>query len=190
MKKIYYLMLLAFMSMAMTSCDSWDSPYYVEDIVGSWVSYYGHDSYGEYDILGYDVVRYDFYSNYTGRYTYYSRYGLDYVNFDWDTRGDRLFINYYDGDREFLYYGYDRNGDLIMATDSHFYNYTAYRPAGMYYEPAKEMAPASSTEGLGENKVEKVAKVEKVERKSDTTIKAASRAVKARSEVTTIKETD
>ena len=175
MKKIYYLMLLAFMSMAMTLCDSWDSPYYVEDIVGSWVSYYGHDGYGEYDILGYDVVRYDFYTNYTGRYTYYSHYGLSYVDFDWNTRGDRLIIHYYDGDVEYLYYGYDRNGDLIMATDSHFYHYTAYRPAGMYYEPAKELTSGveGTTEGLG---------VKKAEQKS-TTVKAASRAVKARSEV-------
>ena len=62
-----------------------------------------------------------------------------YVDFDWNIRGDRLIIYYYDGDVEYLYYGYDRNGDLIMATDSHFYHYTAYRPAGMYYEPAKDV---------------------------------------------------
>ena len=88
MKKIYYMMLMAMMSVAMVSCDDWDwdSPYYVDDIVGSWESYYGCDGYYEYDILGYDVVRYDFYANHTGRYTYYSSYyGLDYVDFDWDT---------------------------------------------------------------------------------------------------------
>lgn len=137
MKKLYYIMLLAVMSIAMTSCDGWDSPYYVDDIVGSWESYYGHDGYVEYDIMGYDVVRYDFYANHTGRYTYYSYYGLSYVDFDWDTYGNRLYIRYYDGDSEYLYYGYDRAGYLIMALDSRFYRYTVYRPSG-YWAPAKE----------------------------------------------------
>ena len=105
MKKIYFMMLMASIMLSMTSCDGWDSPYYVDDIVGSWTSEYGHDYYGDYDIWGYDVVRYDFYSNYTGRYTYYSAYGLSYVDFDWDTRGNRLYIRYYDGDFESLYYG-------------------------------------------------------------------------------------
>ena len=141
MKKIYYLMLLALvsMTMTMTSCHDWDSPYYYDDIVGSWVSYYGHDGYGEYDILGYDVVRYDFYSNHTGRYTYYSYYGLSYVDLDWDTYRDRLVIYYYDGDSDYLYYGFDRNGDLLLALDSHFYQYTAYRPTGIYYENGKAL---------------------------------------------------
>ena len=139
MKKIYNMLLLAVLSMTMFSCSDWDSPFYVEDIVGSWLSYYGHDGYGEYDILGYDQVRFDFYSNYTGRYTYYSYYGLSYVDFDWSTHGNRLIIRYYDGDSEYLYYGYDRNGDLILATDSRFYQYTAYRPVGMYYDKAKDM---------------------------------------------------
>ncbi len=137
MKKLYYIMLLAVMSFAMTSCDGWDSPYYVDDIVGSWESYYGHDGYREYDIMGYDVVRYDFYANHTGRYTYYSYYGLSYVDFDWETYGNRLYIRYDGGDSEYLYYGYDRAGYLIMALDSHFYRYTVYRPSG-YWAPAKE----------------------------------------------------
>jgi len=138
MKKIYNMLLLAVLTMTMFSCSEWDSPYYVDDIVGSWVSYYGHDGRGDYDILGYDQVWYDFYSNYTGRYTYYSYYGMRYLNFDWDTYGDRLIIHYEDGTREYLYYGYDRNGDLILATDSRFYQYTAYRPAGYYYDKAKD----------------------------------------------------
>lgn len=168
MKKIYY-MLLAALSMSMVSCDGWDSPYYVQDIVGSWVSYYGHDGYGEYDILGYDQVRFDFYGNYTGRYTYYSYYGLDYVDFDWETFGDRLVIYYYDGTREYLYYGYDRNGDLILSTDSHFYQYTAYRPGGAFYEPAKEdMADKT--------------KVAKSLEANKTKVNSVSRAIKARGE--------
>jgi len=138
MKKFYMIMMLALLSMTMVSCGDWDSPYYVEDIVGSWVSEYGSDGYRSYDIRGYDVVRYDFYQNHTGRYTYYSAYGMEYVYFDWETRGNRLFINYDDGDFEDLYYGYDDYGYLILSLDRHFYQYTAYRQVGAYYEPAKE----------------------------------------------------
>ena len=46
------MLLLAALSMTMVSCDdNWDSPYYVDDIVGSWISYYGHYMKGEYDII-------------------------------------------------------------------------------------------------------------------------------------------
>ena len=78
--------------------------------------------------MGYDVVRYDFYYNHTGRYTYYSVYGLDFVDFDWETRGNRLFIRYYDGDSENLYYRIDESGYLLLALDAQFTIYTAYRP--------------------------------------------------------------
>ena len=178
MKKIYFYMMLmvASMTVMLTSCDGWDSPYYADDIVGSWVSYYGHNGYGTYDLIGDNVVRYDFYRDYTGRFTHYSYYGLDYVvDFDWYTSGDRLIIHYYDGDSDYLYYGFDRNGDLLMATDSRFYNYTAYRPIGYYYEPAKEMPAADSDSAVGKS-------IEKVEKKSSE--KAASRAVKSRAELT------
>ena len=163
MKKIYFISMLALLSM-MVSCNGWDSPYYVEDIVGSWVSEYGSDGYGTYDILGYDVVRYDFYYNHTGRYTYYSMYGLSYVDFDWETRGDRLFINYYDGDYENLYYGFDDYGYLILSLDRRFYQYTAYRAAGTspYYEPAKEL-PEDAPK-LAPREGEKVSKVKSVTR--------------------------
>lgn len=163
MKKIYYMMLLALLTITVTSCRDWDSPYYIDSIVGSWVSEYGHDYRGDYDILGYDVVRYDFYSNYTGRYSYYSAYGLSYVDFDWETRGDRLYIRYYDGDFESLYYGYDSYGYLILSTDYHYRQYTAYRPAGMYYEPSHDGPRMARKQG------------------GDTTaVKSVSRAIKAR----------
>lgn len=168
MKKIYYIMMLALLSMTVSSCQDWDSPYYVDDIVGSWVSEFGADYYGTYDILGYDVVRYDFYYNNTGRYTYYSYYGLDYVDFDWYTRGNRLIINYYDGDYENLYYGFDSYGYLILSLDRHFYEYTAYRPGGYYYEPAKEMPDGGP----------KLAPAEGTEKTS--TVKSVSRGIKAR----------
>jgi hypothetical protein len=152
MKKLYFYMMTAMMALTMASCSNWDStyydtPYYIEDIVGSWVSEYGGDSYGEYGIYGYDVVYYDFFNNHTGRYTYYSAFGWDYVDFDWDTRGNRLFIRYYDGDYENLYYGFDSYNYLILSLDPYFYQYTAYAPNGRYYEPAKTMdkAPAKQS---------------------------------------------
>lgn len=175
MKKLYFnmMLLLASMTMMLSSCDGWDSPYYVDDIVGSWVSYYGDDGYREYDILGYDVVRYDFYSNYTGRYTFYSYRGLDYVDFDWYTSGNRLIIHYYDGDSEYLFYGYDRNGDLILSLDSRFYQFTAYRPVGVYYEPGKAL-PELDDKAKADLTAKKVDK---------STAAPLSRAVKARTEV-------
>ena len=103
MKKIYYMLLLAVLAVTMTSCDGWNSPYRIDSIVGSWESYYGYNGQYEYDILGQDVVRYDFYANHTGRYTFYDRwYGLSYVDFDWETYSDRLIIRYDDGDSDYL----------------------------------------------------------------------------------------
>ena len=172
MKKFYLISMLALMMLSLSSCHDrdWNSAYYVEDIVGSWVSEFGTDYYGSYDIRGYDVVRYDFFYNYTGRYTYYSAYGLDYVDFDWETRGNRLFIRYYDGDFENLYYGFDDYGYLILSTDSRFYNYTAYRPTGgYYYEPGKELSDSDAK-----------LKAPDEGAKATTEVKSVSRAIKAR----------
>jgi len=168
MKKIYNLLLFAVLVLVTTSCNhEWDSPYYVDDIVGSWESYYGCQGNYEYDIVGYDRVRYDFYANHTGRYTYYDRYyGLSYVDFDWQSYGDQLVIRYYDGDSDFLYYGYDRNGDLLLALDSRFYQYTAYRPSG-YWSPAKELKSSD----------------DKAVVKGDVIKTTTSRAVKSREEI-------
>jgi len=175
MKKIYYMMLLALVSMTMVSCHDWDSPYpyYYEDLVGSWVSEYGHDYYGDYDIYGYDAVRYDFFSNYTGNYCYYDYYGqYRSIGFDWDVRNGRLFIRYYDGDSEYLYYGFDDYGYLLLSTDSRFFQYTAYRPTGMYYEPAKTM-PGDETSKVGNQAGVERAKVK---------VKSVTKAIKARDE--------
>ena len=135
------MLLLAVISMTFVSCDEWDSPYYVDDIVGSWESYYGYDGYGEYDIMGYDVVRYDFYSNYTGRYTFYSHMGLYYIDFVWDTNAHRLQIWYDDGDYEDLYYGFNEYRYLVLSTSRRYRQYTVYRPVGFYYEQENRIDP-------------------------------------------------
>lgn len=155
MKKIYYLLLLALVSVTVSSCHDWDSPYYVDDIVGSWESYYGYDGRYEYDIQGYDVVRYDFYGNHTGRYTYYSIRGLSYVDFVWETYDYRLIIRYDDGDVEYLYYGFERNGDLMLSLDRNFQRYTAYRPSGFYWEEFKDNAVKQGLEVIHEKSVKK-----------------------------------
>lgn len=176
MKKIYYLLLLALVSMTvtMTSCDDWDEPWDgpfsngMKSIEGSWVSEYGHDFYGEYDIWGYDVVCFEFYGNHTGRYTYYSAYHIYCVGFDWNIySNNRLCIDYYDGDWEDLYFGFDRYGYLILSTDSWFNEYTAYYSGGMRYVSDGEISPYGPRNGA---------------RKSDsvTMVKSVSRGIKAR----------
>ena len=102
--------------------------YQMDNIVGTWISEYVVDSYGRYNIEERDVVSFVFNENNTGRYTYNSPYGQAYVDLDWETRGNRLYIRYYDGDYENLYYWIDESGYLLLALDAQFTIYTAYRP--------------------------------------------------------------
>lgn len=170
MKKIYYLMMVAALSVMMVSCSDWDSPYYVDDITGRWVTEYGCDVYGTYPLTGFDAVWYDFYGNHMGRYTFYDEYTyiLCYVDFEWETRGNRLFIRYYDGDFDNLYYGYDDYGYLVLSTDRYFHEYTVYRPAGLYYEPDKSLTQDSNDSLHKETSTDKVK------------VKSVTRAIKAR----------
>ena len=102
--------------------------YQMDNIVGCWISEYGVDSYGRYDIAERDVVSFVFNEDNTGRYTYNSPYGQAYVELDWETCGNRLYIRYYDGDYENLYYRIDESGYLLLALNAQFTIYTAYRP--------------------------------------------------------------
>lgn len=172
-------MMLAVMAITMASCNDYDSHYYYDtppyydDIVGGWASSFGRDAMGDFELYGTDVVYYDFYSNGTGRYTYYDTYYLEwaYIGFDWYTRRDLLYIDYYDGQYETLYYDFDRYGYLILATDRYFYEYVAYRPSnGYYYAPAKTQED-DSTATTGDL----VTKSE-----SNVKFKSLSRAIKAR----------
>lgn len=97
-------------------------------IIGTWISEYSVDSYGQYDIVERDVVSFVFNEDNTGRFTYSSPYGQAYVDLDWETHGDRLYIRYYDGDSDELYYRIDESGYLLLALDAQFTMYTAYRP--------------------------------------------------------------
>ena len=93
-----------------------------------------------------------------------------YVDFDWDAYGSNLIIRYYDGDTDYLYYDFDRNGDLLLSLDRDFYHYTAYRPSG-FWAPATEMSKVSNNAA-------------KESSKSSVT----SRAVKSKGELTETKE--
>jgi hypothetical protein len=53
---------------------------------------------------------------------------MAYVDLDWETRGDRLYIRYYEDDTENLYYRIDESGYMLLALDARFTTYTAYRP--------------------------------------------------------------
>jgi hypothetical protein len=97
-------------------------------IVGTWISEYGVDSYGRYDILENDMVSFVFNEDHTGRYIFYTNQGMAYVDLDWETRGDRLYIRYYEDDTENLYYRIDESGYMLLALDARFTTYTAYRP--------------------------------------------------------------
>ena len=93
MKKFYYMLLLAVISMTMVSCDEWECewdtpPYYTHNVFGSWESYCEFDGYDEYHILGSDVESFEFYDNYRGRYYFYSRMGFSFIEFNWTTYND------------------------------------------------------------------------------------------------------
>ena len=150
MKKIYYMLLLAVISMTFVSCDEhsvyWDTPdyRYIDNILGTWESYYGYDSYGEYDIRGYDIERFDFYGNYLGRYYYYSAMGWTYINFQWAASENKISIWYENGDFESMYWGINHYGDLVLSYDWKYREYTVFRPAGYYYEQGKNLDPSQA----------------------------------------------
>ena len=97
-------------------------------LVGTWISEYGVNSHGRYDILEHDVVSFAFNEDHTGRYTYYSPYGLEYTDLYWETSCGRLYIRYSDGFFDNLCYWIDDSGYLLLALDVQFTIYTAYRP--------------------------------------------------------------
>ena len=142
MKKYYYILLLAVISMTSVSCDEWvfyDTPPAVcsASIVGSWESDYEYDGYAAYNIRGYDVVSLDFYKDHTGCYYFYSDWGLSYIDFEWNICGNRIQLWYEDDYYEELYYGYKDNGFLMLSQSPYFDYYIVYRSVSVYYEQGK-----------------------------------------------------
>ena len=102
----------------------------VNDITGSWYSEYFVDEEGQYNVPESIAVGFDFYSDYTGRYSYRNKDGWAYTGLRWKQQGELLFIWYDDGDYERLFCKIDENGYLLMSLYSDYHNYTAYRPEG------------------------------------------------------------
>jgi len=96
-------------------------------IAGSWVSEYSVDNYGEYVISDTDAVSFDFQNNHKGQYSWYNLQNVAWIDLTWEQQFRRLYIWYYDGDHEELYYKIDQNGHLLLALDKQFTTYTAYR---------------------------------------------------------------
>lgn len=102
----------------------------VNDITGSWYSEYFVDEEGQYNVPESIAVGFDFYSDYTGRYSYRNKDGWAYTGLRWKQQGELLFIWYDDGEYERLFCKIDENGYLLMSLYSDYHNYTAYRPEG------------------------------------------------------------
>ena len=144
MEKIKFLLLTAFMSTVMFSCErGWgDEPQYMSDadIVGCWEAYCANDGYGEFDIWDTDKDRYEFYSDGTGQYIYFSRYGFTYFDFDWETRSNGTVKIWYDnGDWDEFYYSFNCYDDLILSDSRNFHRYVVYRYEGFYYDKEKTL---------------------------------------------------
>ena len=141
--------------MTAVSCDEWqcrwdtpssdwfDRPYWY-DVCGCWESCYGYDGYSEYDIWGLDVVGFEFDTDLTGCYYYFSGMGYTYIDFKWEMYGDRILIWYIDGFYEEVYFNYDDYGFLVLSSSKYFHDYTAYRPTGFRYEQSKAIDPAKA----------------------------------------------
>lgn len=117
--------------------------YQYVSIAGSWVSEYGVDNYGEYDISDTDAVSFDFRDNHKGQYSYYYRQNVSWIDLTWEQQLRRLYIWYNDGDHEELYYKIDQNGYLLLALDKQFTSYTAYRRGTLGDAPATPMSTNS-----------------------------------------------
>lgn len=152
MKKYYYILLLAVISMTTVSCDEWvcewDTPPSLNldstpDVLGRWESYCEYDGDYEYDIQGFDMEWFEFYSDYTGRFYFYSGTVFSYVDFRWNIKGGRLMIweddYYYE-----MYYSFNYYGDLMLSSSGNFYNCIVYCPADYYYEQGKSIDPSQA----------------------------------------------
>ena len=137
MKKFFYILLLAVISMTTVSCDErstiWDTPpYHVSALVGSWESYYMFDGYREYNI--YNEMRYDFFNNQTGLFRSYD-YAID---FEWEVSDGIITMWFSNGRCESWYYDFDGNC-MILSPSPFFDYYEVYHPYGFFYEQKKDI---------------------------------------------------
>ena len=126
MKKIYALMTLVSLSLALNSCgDDWE--YYNSDLLGTWEKVSVIENGREYDLLAGEYEEYTFYDNGTG--VYRNEFGTR-VGFDWYERGYRkVEMLFDDGLNEYLYYEFEGNY-LILYGDSSRRDGRVFRYAG------------------------------------------------------------
>lgn len=121
--KLAALLLVVAASLSLQSCDA--EFVFVEDIVDSWVLV---ESDG-YVIEGYDADYYRFYSDHTGFYSYYDRFGrLWDEEFYWETRpGGEIYITFRDAGLGSMmcYYRVERDY-LYFSDDPRFFHYDVY----------------------------------------------------------------
>lgn len=102
--------------------------YHAPSILGSWYSEYFVDEDGRYDVPESIAVSFDFYGDYTGRYSYLEKDEMIHVSLRWNLQGQRLYLWFIDGDYEELYCKIDENGYMLLSLYEDFHNYTGYRP--------------------------------------------------------------
>ena len=126
MKKIYALMTLVTLSLALSSCgDEWE--YWNSDLLGHWEMVSVIENGHEYDLAIGEYEEYTFYDNGTG--VYRNEFGTR-VRFDWYERsGRRVEMRFDDGITEVFYYEFE--GDyLIFYETSSLRNGWVFRYAG------------------------------------------------------------
>lgn len=126
MKKIYALMTLVTLSLALSSCgDEWE--FWNSDLVGHWEMVSVIENGQEYDLTIGEYEEYTFYDNGTG--VYRNEFGTR-VRFDWYERsGRRVEMRFDDGITEVFYYEFE--GDyLIFYETSSLRNGWVFRYAG------------------------------------------------------------
>ena len=129
-KGLLFGTLLAVITLALSSCDNdyWYG-YHNHEVLGYWEADYAVDGGGSYTLYDNERDAYRFYSDGTGEYYYYDRYGYwTRVSLRWEDRGGRrLWVRYSDGaPSEYLDYDFDRYGYLLISRDN-FDTYRGYR---------------------------------------------------------------
>lgn len=127
MKKIYSIMILALMGVVLSSCNRVE--FYDAPFLGTWDAVYYVEN-GYRDVLYRDEVHsYVFYSDGTGVYRGYDKYGYEYQDrFYWDEGvNGKLYLRYRDGGNQVLFYDFDRRY-LLLTEDPSFRRYYMYEP--------------------------------------------------------------
>ena len=121
--KVIMCMTMVVVALSLSGCEDEDS--WFSDIPGRWQLV---EIDGRY-VDEWDCDYYTFYSDGTGYYTYYDRYGYGYdEDFYWEERtGGRLYITYYDPSWGSVMCYFRTDGRYMDFSETpSFYHYTTY----------------------------------------------------------------